>query len=162
MPLVFIEVIEDAFERLVGDLDVLAVALGLFEFMYVEQTAVEIRDIAKEFFKVGCAVFAALAETLVKQAEKKVAVETVELVLALLLLATLQPVAEVIAVSVEEAFSLNKIDEHQPVEHDRCIPFPVGDLADAGDELEESIPMDIEVAVELLSDALNIEAALHA
>ena len=40
MPLVLVKVVEDALEGLVGNGDVLAVALGLFEFMLIEQAAV--------------------------------------------------------------------------------------------------------------------------
>ena len=40
MPLVLVKVIEDALEGLVGNGDILTVALGLFEFMLIEQAAV--------------------------------------------------------------------------------------------------------------------------
>ena len=148
MPLVLIEVVEDALEGFVGNLDVLAVAFGLFELMHVEQAAVEIRDVAEEFFEVGRAVFAAFAEAFVEQAEQEVAVEGVELVLALFLLAAVEPIAKVIVVAVEEAFALDEIDEHQAVEHDGGIPFAVGHLADAVNELEEGFAVGVEVAVE--------------
>ena len=157
MPLVLIEVIEDALEGFVGNLDVLAVAFGLFEFMHVEQAAVEVRDVAEELFQVGRAVFAALAEAFVEQAEQEIAVEGVELVLALFLLAAVEAVAEVIGVAVEEALALDEIDEHQAVEHDGGIPFAVGDLADAVNELEEGFAVGVEVAVERLGDALDVE-----
>ena len=97
MPLVLIEIIEDALERFVGNLDVLAVAFGLFKFMHVEQAAVEIRDVAEQFFQVGRAIFAAFAEAFVEQPEQEVTVKRVELVLALFLFAAVKPVAEVIA-----------------------------------------------------------------
>ena len=57
----------------------------------------------------------------------------------LLLLAAVEPVAEIIVVAVEEALSLDEIDEHQAVEHDGGIPFMVGAFGDAGDEFQEGI-----------------------
>ena len=157
MPLVLVEVIEDALEGFVGNLDVLAVAFGPFEFMHVEQAAVEIRDVAEQFFQVGRAILAAFAEAFVEQAEQEVAVEGIELVLALFLLAAVEPVAEVIGVAVEETLALDEIDEHQAVEHDGRIPFAVGHLADAVNELEEGFAVGVEVAVERLGDALDVE-----
>ena len=68
-----------------------------------------------------------------------------------------QPVAEVIRIGVKEALALNEIDEHQAVEHDGGIPFAVGHLADAVNELEERFAMRVEVAIERLGDALDVE-----
>ena len=60
-------------------------------------------------------------------------------------------------VAVEEAFALDEIDEHQAVEYDGRIPFAVGHLADAINELEEGFPVGVEVSVERLGDALDVE-----
>ena len=65
--------------------------------------------------------------------------------------------AEVVVVAVEEAFALDEIDEHQAVEYDGRIPFAVGHLADAINELEEGFPVGVEVSVERLGDALDVE-----
>ena len=79
-PVVLIEIIEDALEGFVRNLDVLAVAFGFLKLMHVEQAAIEIRDVAEEFFEVGRAVLAAFAEAFVEQPEQEVTVERVELV----------------------------------------------------------------------------------
>ena len=102
-----------------------------------------------------------LAEAFVEQAQQEVAVEGVELVLALFLLAAAQAVAEVVAVAVEKALALDEIDEHQAVEHDRGIPFPVGALGDAVDELEEGRMLLLEPVVEALGHALHVQAGPH-
>ena len=125
--------------------------------MHVEQAAVQIRDVAEQLFQIGRAVFAAFAEAFVEQAEQEITVERVELVLALFLLATVEAVAEVIGVAVEKALALDEIDEHQAVEHDGRIPFAVGHLADAVNEFEEGFAVRVEVAVERLGDALDVE-----
>ena len=80
----------------------------------------------RSFSRSGRAVLARLPKPFVEQAEQEVAVEGVELVLALFLLAAVEPVAEVIGVAVEEALALDEIDEHQAVEHDGGIPLAVG------------------------------------
>ena len=102
------------------------------------------------------------SEAFEKEAEEEVAVEAVELVLAVLLLAAVEPVAQVVVVAVEEAFALDEIDEHQAVEHDGGIPFAVCSLADAVNELEESFAMRVEVAVERLCDTFDIEGGAGA
>ena len=86
MPLVFVEVVEDTFEGFVGNRDGFTVALRLFEFMYVEQAAVEIGNVAEELFEVGRAVFAAFAKAFVEEPKQEIAVESIELVFALFLL----------------------------------------------------------------------------
>ena len=42
---------------------------------------------------------------------------------ALFLLCHLQTVVEIVLVTVQKAFFLDEVDKHQPVEHDRHIPF---------------------------------------
>lgn len=73
-----------------------------------------------------------------------------------------EPVAEIVAVTGEEAFSLDKIDEHQAIEHDGGIPIAVGPIGDALDEAEEVLPVGIEVLVELLGDLLDVEGGAGA
>jgi len=53
MPLVLIKIIENALKGFVGNMDVLAVAVGLFKFMHVEQAAVEIWMLPSSFSKSG-------------------------------------------------------------------------------------------------------------
>jgi hypothetical protein len=66
-------------------------------------------------------------------------------------------VAEVCGVRVEEALALDEIDEHQAIEHDGRIPFAVGRLTDAVNELEEGFAVGVKVAVERFGDALNVK-----
>ena len=157
MPLVGVEVIEHALEGLVGNLDGLAVALGFFEFMHVEETTVEIGDVAEQFFEIWRAVLAAPAEALVEETKQEVAVKGVELILPFFLLAALEAMAEVVAVAVEKPLLLDEIDEHQAVEHDGRIPLAVGHFADAVDERKEGLPVRVEIAVKRLGDALEVE-----
>ena len=152
-----IEIIEDALKSFVGNLDVLAIAIRLLKFMHVKQAAVEIRDVAEQLFQIGRAIFAAFAEAFVEQAEQEVTVKCVELVLPVLLLATAEAVAEVIGIGVEEALALDEIDEHQAIEHDGRIPFGVGHLADAVNEVEEGFAVGVEVAIERFGDTLDVE-----
>src|SRR5215472_185028 len=51
MPLVLIEVVEHALERRVGNFDVLSVAVRMLQFVNVEQAAVQVRNVAKQLFK---------------------------------------------------------------------------------------------------------------
>ena len=105
--------------------------------MPLEHAAIEIRDVTDEFFQVRRAFLRAFAEAFVEQPQQEIAVERVELVPALFLLAAVEPVAKIIAVAVEKTFALDEINEHQAVEHDGRIPFVVGALGDAGDEFQE-------------------------
>ena len=78
---------------------------------------------AEELFELGCALPA--TETLMEQAQKEIAVEGIELVLPVLGAHPLQPVAEIVAVVVEEALALDEVDEHQAVEHHGGIPLAI-------------------------------------
>ena len=80
-----------------------------------------------------------------------------ELVLALLLLHALEAVAKIVAVAVEKALLLDEVDEHQPVEHQRGVPLPVGHGLDALDELQEGIVLRLEAVVEPLGDPVHVE-----
>ena len=81
VPLVLVEEVEDALEGLVGNLDVWR--MRCFELVHLEEAAVEIRDCAEQLFQLRrCASCA--AEPFVEQAQQEVAVEGIELVLALL------------------------------------------------------------------------------
>ena len=97
-PIVSVQKIEDTFEGLVLDLNILAVSVRPFELVHVEQAAVEEGNMAEELFKLGCALPA--TETLMEQAQKEIAVEGVELVPSVLGAHTIQPIAEIVAVVV--------------------------------------------------------------
>jgi len=109
------------------------------------------------FSRSGARSLRRFAEAFVEQAEQEVAVERVEFVLALFSFAAVETIAKVGVVAVEKALALDEIDEHQAVEHDGRIPFAVGHVGDAINELEEGLAVRVEVAVERLGDALNVE-----
>ena len=60
-------------------------------------------------------------------------------------------------IAIKESFLLNEIDEHQPVEHERGIPLPVGINRNALDELQEVRVFLLELVVELLGDLVAVE-----
>ena len=91
--------------------------------MDVEEAAVEVGNAAEELFQLRRRVLCRRA--FVEEAEQEVAVERIELVLAVLLLGSAQPVAEIVVVAVEKALALDEVDEHQPVQHHRGVPFVV-------------------------------------
>ena len=80
VPSVLVEELEDALERLVGDLDVLVLGLQL---VYVEEAAVEVGDLADEGVEFLASLVGLGAESLVEELEEEVPVERPELVLAL-------------------------------------------------------------------------------
>ena len=95
-----------------------------------------------------------------KEAEQKVAIERLELVLALDLVDQPHAVAQVVDVAVEEALFLNEVHEHQAVEHEGRVPFEIGGRLDALDELEEGSVLGLEAVVELLRDLIYVECRL--
>src|ERR1039457_7266936 len=108
MPLVFVKIIENALERLVINLDFFAVTLWPFQFVNVEQTAIQIGDVAEQLFQVRRTILAAFTKAFVKQPEQKIAVERVKLVLALFLLAAGKTVAKIFRIAVQETFALDE------------------------------------------------------
>src|SRR3989442_311435 len=96
-PIVFVEVIEDALERAVGDFYFGAVAGFGFERVDVKNAAIEIRDAAKQLVQPRFAG-RALAESFLEKAQKEMAVERVELVLAALLLPKVDAVGEILGI----------------------------------------------------------------
>lgn len=155
VPLVAVEVVEDGLEGLVGNLDVPAVAalgFGALQFVDIEDAAVEIGHATEELFDGGGALDR--AQSVVEEFDKEVAVEAVELVLALLILDAVQPVPQIVPVPIEEALPLDEIEEHQPVEHHGGIPFVVPLIRNAGDEFDEGGMLLAEFFVEPLGDPL--------
>ena len=58
VPLPIVKVIEDRLKGFIRNLDGLAVAFGFFQFVYVKQAAVKIRNTAEQFIKPGfCAPY---------------------------------------------------------------------------------------------------------
>src|SRR3990172_11543326 len=92
-----------------------------------------------------------------KEAEKKVPIEGVELVLAVLGPHADQPVTEVASVSVEEAFPLYEVYKHQAVQSYRRVPLTVSAVGDAGNEGEKCRVLLLETLVEALGDSLDVK-----
>ena len=84
-----------------------------------------------------------------EEPQQEVAVEAVELVLAALAPASVQPGAQVVGVAVKEALLLDEVDEHQPVQHHRRVPLPVvGQSPRCPDEAQEGCVLRLELIVE--------------
>ena len=126
MPLIGVEEVEDALEGVVGNLDVRA---AFFNRVLFEQAAVQIGNVSKQLVEFRVARLA--AKPLMEEAQQEVAVERIEFVLALFLLTSGEPVAQIVALAVEKALPLHEVDEHQPVEHQRGVPFLVRHIGDA-------------------------------
>ena len=60
--------------------------------------------------------------------------------------------AQVSGVAIEKAFPLQKIAEHQPVQHERCVPVEQATISETGNELSERILLNLELFVEFLSE----------
>ena len=96
-------------------------------------------------------------QRLVKESEKKVAVEGVELVLAVLFAHLAESIAEVVSVPIQKTLSLNEVNEHQAVEHHAGIPLLIGAVGDTADELQECRVLLLEPVVEAFGDPLDIK-----
>src|SRR3989337_2724 len=75
----------------------------------------------------------------------------------MLLLGSVEPVTQVVAIAVEKSLALDEIDEHQPVEHHRGVPLMVLLDGNAGDELEERGVLLAELVVEAFGNPLDVE-----
>src|SRR5260370_31249645 len=106
-----------------------------------------------------------LAQAIMEKPEQEVAVEGMKRILPILLLRHLQAVREIIRVAVEcawslcieEALSLDEVDKHQAVEHQRGVPLAVGLGGDTLDEFQEGGVLDLETIIEFLGDAFDIK-----
>ena len=65
----------------------------------------------------------------------------------------LETVPEIIRIAIEKAFSLNEVEEHQPIQHYRGVPFVVALVWNAGDEFEKGRVLFPELFVETFRDA---------
>jgi len=61
-----------------------------------------------------------------------------------------------------EALSLDEVDKHQAVKHQRRVPLVIGLGSDTLNEFQERSVFDLETIIELLGDAFNIEDFAHA
>ena len=123
--------------------------------MNVEQPAVQIRNAANESFNIRISFLA--SQRLVKESEKEVAVEGVELVLAVLGTHLVESIAEIVSVPTQKTFPLNEVNEHQAVECNGGIPLLIGAIADTADELQKRLVLLLEPVVEAFGDPLDIK-----
>ena len=132
--------------------------------MDVEESAIQIGHRAQERREVGVDVALTwlLREALVEQCEQKVLVESKELAFASLRLDLREPVTQIVHVPVEKSLPLDKVDEHQSVEHQGGIPLLVGLVGDALDESEEGGVLGLEAFVESLGESLTVEGVAEA
>ena len=98
-----------------------------------------------------------LAKAFVKQAQQEEAIEGLKLPFAFAILHLTQTVAEIVAVAVEKTLFLNEVHEHQPVEHQGCVPLGVALLLHPFDEGEKGSVFPLEVVVEPLRETIAIE-----
>src|SRR6266567_8962751 len=105
-----------------------------------------------------------LAQAIMEEPEQKITVEGMEGVFPMLLLHHSQVVGEIIWITVErawslcieEALSLDEVDKHQAVEHQRRVPLAVRLGADALDEFQEGGMLDLETIIEFPGDTFDI------
>src|ERR1051326_4218003 len=104
-----------------------------------------------------------------KEPEQEIAVETMKLVFSLLLPDPSQSVGEIIRIAIkptlnsriQEAFALDKVDEHEAIEHERGIPLPVSQDSNPLNELEKGGMFQLEPVEELLGHPLHVEGSGH-
>src|SRR5262249_47572133 len=120
MPVVLIKEGKELLKCLIGNVDT---AVLLLQRMQLEQATVEVRYLPQQLFQIGSTLSGLLRKALVEQPQQEVAVESEEFSLALTLLDHPEAILQVVCVSVQKTFTLDEVDEHQPVEHERGIPL---------------------------------------
>src|SRR5436853_7828925 len=65
--------------------------------------------------------------------------------------------AQIVAISIKEAFLLDEVDKHQAVEHARGIAFAVALGLNALDRFKKGFALLLEARVKLLGDAVGAE-----
>ena len=75
---------------------------------------------------------------------------------------SLEAMAKVVGVVVEESALLDKVDEHHTVEHEGGVPFTVGQVVDALNKAQEVLMLLFEAVVEFFGDLLDIEGGAYA
>ena len=88
-----------------------------------------------------------------EQPEQEVAIKAVELVLPMFGFGFAQAIAEIIGVAIKEPFSLDEVEEHQPVQHDRRVPFVLTLVWNSSDELEKNFMLRTKLFVEALCNS---------
>ena len=90
--------------------------------MLVEHTAIKVGNAAINCLKFS--IVSRIIQPSVKQNTQKTFIETVEkLVITSLLLCPLQFITQIVWIKIQKAFLLNKVAEHQSVQHHRGVPL---------------------------------------
>src|SRR5574344_1077729 len=111
-------------------------------------------------------------QSVLEQMDKKLQIErTEEFISTPLLFAPFQFITKIIGLSIQEAFLLNEIAEHQTVEHHRSVPllvavlFQICDLVvNTRDKLGKGVVLFFETSIKVLGHLLTVdgESALDA
>lgn len=111
-----IKEVEEPLECFVGDFNF---SVALFQLVWFEETTIEIRDVAEQFFKITIelSIVLVFAKTVMEELDQEVVVERLKLILPFCFTYSLHAISQVVDVAVEEPFLLDEVDEHQPIEH---------------------------------------------
>ena len=124
-----------------------------------EQAAVEVADFSEQGANVVTAGGFWFSEAF---KEQRVEEDRIEFIRAKFLAAEIELVSQVIDVPVvEEEFFLEKPDEHEAVHQHGGIPAALVFVLDAENEFGELQALDVELAVKLFGDALDIKGFLQ-
>ena len=158
MPPPRVEEPEQAYKRLVGNVDVGIVA---FQLVLLEHATVEIRDAPVHILEL--VAVPGRVQPAVEQLRKETTVECLEeAVLAAFLLHPFQFLLQVVKIAVKEAFLLDEVTEHKAVEHDGRVPLLVTVLGcrnlvvDTRDKFRESVMFLAESRIKVLGDFLRV------
>src|SRR5712692_492851 len=89
-------------------------------------------------------------------------IEVQEVAIAAALLDSSQTIAQIVFIVVQKALFLDKVDKHQAVEHQRCIPFAISFNGDTLNEPQECGMFGLEAIIETSRDTFNIKGSTHA
>ena len=158
MPVPLVEECKQTLKCFIGDVDV---GILLFQSVHVEHTSVEVWDAsihALKFLRVTRVI-----QTVMKELGEETSIERMEKpVFTLLTSHPCQFVTEIVSIIVEEAFLLNKVTEHEAVEHDAGIPLLVlvllhiNFVVNTRDKLDKSRVLFAEALIEILCQFLRV------
>ena len=151
MPLILLKETKQPLKCLVWNLNVLSM-LPL-KGMPLKDAAVQIRHFAQSFFCLRTALVERLRKAFKKQGTQETCIKPIRPRLP----AFSQVRPEIVDIAVKEAFLLDKVNEHQAIEHDRRIPFPPRRLGNPLYETQKIAMLFLEPLVKLLGHFLHIK-----
>jgi len=155
MPFVLVEKGEQLFKGLIR-----YIYFGIFplQFMQFEQAAVKIRHLSQQIFQVLFSLLRLLCKSLMKKPKKKIAIKWEKFPFAFAFPDHFQAVFKIIGIFIQKTFPLDKIDEHEAIEHQRGIPFSVPLLRNSLNKSEEGTVLCFEMIVESFGDCISIKS----